>query len=56
MLALALRDGAPSYVLKSAPEEDIAKSVRRVNGGGTFLGGELDGARRGVEKLLDYPA
>src|SRR5256714_9360869 len=38
LLALALRAGASGYVLKSAPSEDIAKAVKAVTGGGTFLG------------------
>jgi two-component system, NarL family, response regulator LiaR len=37
LLALALRAGASGYVLKSAPAEDIAKAVKAVTGGGTFL-------------------
>jgi DNA-binding NarL/FixJ family response regulator len=49
LLALALRAGASGYVLKSAPAEDIAKAVKAVTGGGTFLGGDFAGG----EKLLE---
>jgi DNA-binding NarL/FixJ family response regulator len=54
LLALALRAGASGYVLKSAPAEDIAKAVKAVTGGGTFLGGDFAGGKPSeVEKLLD---
>src|SRR5436305_9997564 len=54
LLALALRAGASGYVLKSAPSEDIAKAVKAVTGGGTFLGGDFAGGKPSeVEKLLD---
>ncbi len=54
LLALALRAGASGYVLKSAPAEDIAKAVKAVTGGGTFLGGDFAGGRPSeVEKLLE---
>src|ERR1700750_2406555 len=43
LLALALRAGASGYVLKSAPAEDIAKAVKAVTKGGTFLGGDFAG-------------
>ena len=53
LLALALRAGASGYVLKSAPAEDIAKAVKAVTGGGTFLGGDFAGGKPSeVEKLL----
>ena len=45
LLALALRAGASGYVLKSAPAEDIAKAVKAVTGGGTFLGGDFAGGK-----------
>ena len=54
LLALALRAGASGYVLKSAPAEDIAKAVKAVTKGGTFLGGDFAGGKPSeVEKLLD---
>src|SRR5918993_101960 len=54
LLALALRAGASGYVLKSAPAEDIAKAVKAVTGGGTFLGGDFAGGKASeVEKLLE---
>ena len=54
LLALALRAGASGYVLKSAPAEDIARAVKAVTGGGTFLGGDFAGGKPSeVEKLLD---
>src|SRR6266480_3547082 len=53
LLALALRAGASGYVLKSAPSEDIAKAVKAVTGGGTFLGGDFAGGAGEVEKLLE---
>src|SRR6186997_999349 len=54
LLALALRAGASGYVLKSAPAEDIARAVKAVTGGGTFLGGDFAGGKASeVEKLLD---
>src|ERR671935_1368908 len=54
LLALALRAGASGYVLKSAPAEDIAKAVKAVTGGGTFLGGDFAGGKPSeVEKLLE---
>src|SRR2546423_5207201 len=54
LLALALRAGASGYVLKSAPAEDIAKAVKAVTGGGTFLGGDFSGGKPSEgEKLLD---
>ena len=54
LLALALRAGASGYVLKSAPAEDIAKAVKAVTSGGTFLGGDFAGGKPSeVEKLLD---
>jgi DNA-binding NarL/FixJ family response regulator len=50
----ALRAGASGYVLKSAPAEDIAKAVKAVTGGGTFLGGDFAGGKPSeVEKLLE---
>jgi DNA-binding NarL/FixJ family response regulator len=50
----ALRAGASGYVLKSAPAEDIARAVKAVTGGGTFLGGDFAGGKPSeVEKLLD---
>jgi DNA-binding NarL/FixJ family response regulator len=53
LLALALRAGASGYVLKSAPAEDIARAVKAVTGGGTFLGGDFAGGKPSeVEKLL----
>src|ERR671924_423974 len=52
LLALALRAGASGYVLKSAPSEDIARAVKAVTGGGTFLGGKPSE----VEKLLELSA
>ena len=53
LLALALRAGASGYVLKSAPATDIARAVRAVAGGGTFLGGDFAGpAASDLEKLL----
>src|SRR6476660_7502360 len=45
LLTLALRAGASGYVLKSAPAEDIAKAVKAVTGGGTFLGGDFAGGK-----------
>jgi len=53
LLALALRAGASGYVLKSAPAEDIAKAVKAVTGGGTFLGGDFAGGkpRNAIAKL-----
>src|SRR4051812_4243144 len=45
LLALALRAGASGYVLKSAPAEDIARAVKAVTGGGTFLGGDFAGGQ-----------
>jgi DNA-binding NarL/FixJ family response regulator len=57
LLALALRAGASGYVLKSAPAEDIAKAVKAVTGGGTFLGGDFAGGKPSeVEKLLELLA
>jgi two-component system, NarL family, response regulator LiaR len=54
LLALALRAGASGYVLKSAPAEDIAKAVKAVTQGGTFLGGDFAGGKPSeVEKLLE---
>src|SRR6187549_1671349 len=54
LLTLALRAGASGYVLKSAPAEDIARAVKAVTGGGTFLGGDFAGGKPSeVEKLLD---
>src|ERR1044072_7326813 len=54
LLALALRAGASGYVLKSAPAEDIARAVKAVMDGGTFLGGDFAGGKPAeVEKLLD---
>src|SRR5882762_6050089 len=54
LLTLALRAGASGYVLKSAPSEDIAKAVKAVTGGGTFLGGDFAGGKPSeVEKLLE---
>jgi DNA-binding NarL/FixJ family response regulator len=54
LLALALRAGASGYVLKSAPAEDIARAVKAVTSGGTFLGGDFAGGKPAeVEKLLD---
>ena len=54
LLALALRAGAAGYVLKSAPAEDIARAVKAVTGGGTFLGGDFAGGKPSeVEKLLE---
>ena len=54
LLALALRAGASGYVLKSAPAEDIARAVKAVTGGGTFLGGDFAGGKPSeVERLLD---
>src|SRR5260221_797959 len=54
LLTLALRAGASGYVLKSAPSEDIARAVKAVTGGGTFLGGDFAGGKPSeVEKLLD---
>ena len=49
-----LRAGASGYVLKSAPAEDIARAVKAVTGGGTFLGGDFAGGKPSeVEKLLE---
>ena len=49
-----LRAGASGYVLKSAPAEDIARAVKAVTSGGTFLGGDFAGGKPSeVEKLLD---
>jgi DNA-binding NarL/FixJ family response regulator len=53
LLSLALRAGASGYVLKSAPSEDIARAVRVVAGGGTFVGAELGTGAGEVEKLLE---
>jgi DNA-binding NarL/FixJ family response regulator len=53
LLALALRAGASGYVLKSAPAEDIARAVKVVSSGGTFLGGDFVGSTGELEKLLD---
>jgi DNA-binding NarL/FixJ family response regulator len=53
LLALALRAGASGYVLKSAPAEDIARAVKVVSSGGTFLGGDFIGSPGELEKLLD---
>ncbi len=54
LLALALRAGVSGYVLKSAPAEDIARAVKAVTGGGTFLGGDFAAGKPSeVEKLLD---
>ena len=54
LLALALQAGATGYVLKSAPAEDIARAVKAVTGGGTFLGGDFAGGKPSeVEKLLE---
>jgi DNA-binding NarL/FixJ family response regulator len=53
LLALALRAGASGYVLKSAPAEDIARAVKVVSSGGTFLGGDFVGTTGELEKLLD---
>ncbi len=53
LLALALRAGASGYVLKSAPAEDIARAVKVVSSGGTFLGGDFAGSTGEVEKLLE---
>ncbi|MDX6633456.1 MAG: hypothetical protein QOG09_1579 [Solirubrobacterales bacterium] len=53
LLSLALRAGASGYVLKSAPAEDIARAVKVVSGGGTFLGGEFGpGRAAGLDKLV----
>src|SRR5260370_2868911 len=53
LLALAVRAGASGYVLKSAPAEDIARAVKAVTGGGTFLGGDFAGGKPSEgEKLL----
>ncbi len=53
LLALALRAGASGYVLKSAPAEDIARAVKAVTGGSTFLGGDFAGGKPAeVERLL----
>ena len=53
LLSLALRAGASGYVLKSAPAEDIARAVKVVAGGGTFLGGEFGpGRAAGLDKLV----
>jgi len=53
LLTLALRAGASGYVLKSAPAEDIARAVKAVTSGGTFLGGDFAGGKPSeVEKLL----
>src|ERR1044072_7884865 len=53
LLALALRAGASGCVLKSAPAEDIARAVKAVMDGGTFLGGDLAGGKPSEgEKLL----
>jgi DNA-binding NarL/FixJ family response regulator len=53
LLSLALRAGASGYVLKSAQAEDIAKAVKVVSGGGTFLGGEFGpGRAAGLDKLV----
>src|ERR1043165_5226129 len=54
LLANALRAGASGYVLKSAPAQAIARSVKAVTGGGTFLGGDFAGGKPSeVEKLLE---
>jgi DNA-binding NarL/FixJ family response regulator len=53
LLALALRAGASGYVLKSAPAEDIARAVKVVCSGGTFLGGDFVGSTGELQKLLD---
>jgi DNA-binding NarL/FixJ family response regulator len=53
LLSLALRAGASGYVLKSAPAEDIARAVKVVSAGGTFLGGDFAGSTGELEKLLD---
>jgi two-component system response regulator DesR len=53
LLALALHAGVSGYVLKSAPAEDIARAVKAVTGGDTFLGGDFSGSEPlGLEKLL----
>jgi DNA-binding NarL/FixJ family response regulator len=53
LLSLALRAGASGYVLKSAPAEDIARAVKVVAGGSTFLGGEFGpGRAAGLDKLV----
>lgn len=53
LLALALRAGASGYVLKSAPAEEIARAVKTVTGGGSFLGGNFAAGKPSeVEKLL----
>ena len=44
----SLRAGASGYVLKSAPAEDIARAVKAVTGGGTFLGGDFAGGKPSV--------
>jgi DNA-binding NarL/FixJ family response regulator len=57
LLTLALRAGASGYVLKSAPAKDIARAVRAVSGGGTFLGGDFGApAQADLEKLLALSA
>jgi DNA-binding NarL/FixJ family response regulator len=54
LVALGLRAGASGYLVKSAPPEDIAKAVKAVAAGGTFLGGDFAGGKPAeVEKLLN---
>jgi DNA-binding NarL/FixJ family response regulator len=54
LLTLALRAGASGYVLKSAPSEDIARSIEAVSSGGTFVGTDFGQQGAGeVEKLLE---
>lgn len=52
LLALALRAGASGYVLKSAPAADITRAVDAVGDGDTFVGAELSGSERELEKLI----
>jgi DNA-binding NarL/FixJ family response regulator len=54
LVSLALEAGASGFVPKSAPSEDIARAVRTVAGGGTFLGGAMPShVETGLDRLLN---
>ncbi len=53
LLELAMRAGASGYVLKSAPPDDIAKAVKAVAAGDTFIAADLKKGTGDLEKLLD---
>jgi DNA-binding NarL/FixJ family response regulator len=53
LLSLALQAGASGYVLKSAPAEDIARAIKVVADGGTFLAGEYAEEPGSLENLMN---